>query len=111
MVGRASEIGVQDPLSVRFVVVLVSGFGGYEDGVNLSENPRIIEGHRPAALAGIVLTKNAQAMSHLLDASLSTPNVKDHVGLEPAGVLQIVSVKDERLPFDIENPPERALPF
>src|SRR5437899_2284457 len=111
MVRWASEVGVQDPLAMGFVVVFVGGLGGYEDRVNLSENLGIVESHRPTALADIVLAKNAQAMGHLLDASLSTPDVKYYVGLEPSRVFQVVRVKHERFPFDIENPPERALSF
>ena len=35
MVRLASEIGVQDLLAVRFVVVFARRFGGYEDRVDL----------------------------------------------------------------------------
>ena len=87
MVGLASEIGVQDLLAVRFVVMSAGRFGGYEDRVDLSENLWIVESHRPSALTGIILTKNPQAMSHLFEASLSTPNMKDYVGLEPPRIL------------------------
>src|SRR6266851_8065242 len=111
MVGLASEIGVQDLLAVRFVVMFAGRFGCYENRVDLSENLWIVESHRPPALAGLVLTKNAQAMGDLLDASLSTPDMKDYVGPQPPRVFQILGVKHERLPFDIENPPEGTLPF
>src|SRR6267142_3597986 len=93
MVGLASEIGVQDLLAVRFVVMFAGRFGGYEDRVDLSENLWIVESHRPSALPSIVLTKNAQAMGRFLDASLSTPDMKDYVGLEPSRGCQIVCVK------------------
>src|SRR5437660_1129071 len=111
MVGLASEVGVQDLLAVRFVVVFAGRFGGYEYRIDLSENLLIVESHGPSALASIVLTKNAQAVGHLLDASLSTPNVKDYIRPKPPRVFQIVGVKHERFPFDVENPPERTLPF
>src|SRR6266849_2518437 len=58
MVRRTSEIRVQHLLAVRFAVVLVGRFSGYEDGVDLSENIWVVESHRPTVLARIIFMQN-----------------------------------------------------
>src|SRR5260370_38701632 len=110
MVRLASEIRVQDLLAVRFVVVFVGRFSGYEDRVDLAENIWIVESHGPAVLAGIVPMENTQAMGDFLDSSLSAPDMKEDVGFEPARIIQIVGVEHQRFSLDLEHSPEGTLP-
>ena len=89
--------------------MFAGGFGGDEDGVDLRENLRIVEGHRPPALTFIFLVENAQAMGYFHHAGLSTPDMKDDIRFHPLRIFQIVRVKDERFTFDIKYAPKRKL--
>ena len=94
MVWLVSPICEKNFLAVWFVVVFTANFSRYKCRINLDKYARIIKSHRPAILT-IVLMENAQAMRHLFNADLLTPDMKNHIRLELTGGVQVIGIKHE----------------
>src|SRR5712691_1714092 len=86
-------------------------FHGYEHGIDLGQHLGIIQLQYPAFLGRIVLVENAQAECLATVRSATAPCLKGTSVLDPRFLVQIVGVKDERLPFRVEHATERLLSF
>src|SRR5258707_9713338 len=74
-----------------------------EDSVDFGERLRIIELEHPTFLAHIVLIKDAKAPCLLRVHTVPSPHLERARILQPPSLIQVISVKNERLPFGIEQ--------
>src|ERR1700716_161644 len=86
-------------------------FHGYEHGIDLGQHRGIIHLQYPAFLGRIVLVENAQAECLATIRSATSPCLKSTRVLDPRFLVQIVGVKNERLPFCVEHATVRLLRF
>jgi len=81
--------------AVGFVVLFAGNFGSSSNTeLILDKYPLDRQTSSPNDL-NVVLVQNAQAMRHLFNACLLTPDMKDHVCLELAGGVQVIGIKHE----------------
>src|ERR1700720_1766133 len=96
------EVSKQEGLTAWQVAPAVR-FHCYEHGVNLFKRLGIVKLEYPAFLRCIVLIKDTEVQCLLFVRAASPPRLERADVLDSNLLIQIVSVKDQRLPFRIEN--------
>src|SRR6266849_3466605 len=79
------------------------GFHGHEHGIDLSQHLRIIQFQYPAFLGSVVLIENAETERLGPVRSTAAPYLKSAGILDLRLLVEVIGIKDERLPFRVEN--------
>src|ERR1700722_11749237 len=105
MIGRRSEIRLEDRFSRRGGVPILGGLESDEDGINFLENLRVIELHGPAMLCLIVVIEDAEAVRRFVFefVAVAAPGGVDELAVRGAFGREVKGVKDQGLPLCIEG--------
>ena len=72
---------------------------------------RIVKREDPASIAHIVVVEDSQASNWFLGTEVFTPCVERDLRIHFPRICEVVSIKNEGLPFGVENAPKRTLAF
>ena len=111
MVRFVAQEGKQYSPSARLPYCLSRGFNGYENRIDLSQNMRIVKREHPASIAHIVVVEDSQASNRLLSAKVFAPYVERDFCIHFPRICEVVRIKNEGLPFGVENAAKSALVF
>src|ERR1700722_11490138 len=103
MVCSYFEVGKQQRFSGGMFASAMR-FDGDKNGVNLGECFFVIGLHHPAFLRGVILVENTKLRCLVPVGSSLSPRFKRACVLDPGVLVQIVSIKDERLSFGEKDP-------
>src|SRR5712671_1925931 len=109
MVRFVAQKRKQNPPSAILTYSHSRGFNAYEDRIELRQNVRIVKREHPASVAHIVVLEDSQASNRLLSSEVFTPYVERDLCIYFSWVSKIIRIKDEGLPFGVENAAKRAL--
>ena len=88
---------------------LPGGFNGYEDGIDLRQDVRIVKCKHPASIAHIIVVEDSQASNRFLGTKVFAPYVERDFRIHFSRICEVVCIKNEGLPFGVENATKRAL--
>ena len=109
VIGLVPQERKQDSLASGFLNRLLSGLNGHENRIDLRQDLRVVERQHPSSVARVIVVEDAQASDRLFGTQPFTPHVKRHFGFQFPRVRQVVRIKDEGLPFRVEDPAKGPL--
>src|SRR5882762_3479995 len=102
MIGIKTQVGEQERLGAGLVASAV-GFHGHEDRIDLLERLRVIEPQHPTLRGGTVGVEDTQVERLLAIGASPAPGLEATRALCASLLIEVVGVKDERLPFRIKH--------
>src|SRR5258708_35760153 len=108
MVGLVAQKRVEDLFSVWLGYCFFAGLDRNKYSIDLRQDVGIIDCEDPATVRLIVGLKDAQTLCRPAGAVVLAPDVETGLQVWPSRVSQIVSIKDQRFAFGIENSAKRS---
>src|ERR1700730_3054194 len=109
MVGFVLQEGKKDSPASRFLYRLFRGLNRYENRIDLRQDMRIVKRKHPAPIVRVVIVEDPQASDGLLGTKAFAPYLERHLGVQFPLVCQVVRIKDQGLPFRVENSSKSTL--
>src|SRR5882724_4251467 len=102
MIGIYSKVGKEERFTTGLGAAAV-WFDRHEDPVDLSQRLGVVALHDPAFFGNTVFVEDAQVECLLPIGSAAAPGLKSGGILYAALLVQVVRVKDQRLPLRVED--------